>query len=306
MKSPKPKAYVYKLTHKVTKQFYYGYRFANIKLDRLAIDDLGFFYKTSSKEIDNLGFDEFDFEIIKEFECSLKAYWYEQGLIGKNWYNPLLLNGHFIDKKSGEEAFRQADASGSNNGAYNDEKFHWYHKDHGEVFATQYELRIDYNLKVEDKGNLCNVSQDKKHTHKGWGLFKNLDSHGNFPSTKIYDYTIYEWHHPKYGTVSKTIDEMVADFPEQKLNRKFFPLVIKKQRREHKGWCLVKQMKEYADIGPWIDRDIHHWHHEKYKTFIGTRRELINKFPKLKLWSGPLGAVIRKEYTNHKGWTIKN
>lgn len=98
--STKVSPYVYQLTHKTTGQFYIGYREVNkVPSDQ----DLGFFYWTSSKKIDELGFENFDFQIIAEFFDGDSAWRQEQRIIEANIKNPLCLNGHFI--KDGNNKF---------------------------------------------------------------------------------------------------------------------------------------------------------------------------------------------------------
>ena len=84
--------YVYKLTHKESGEFYIGYREAN-KVP--ALEDLGKQYFTSSNTIQELGFSNFDIEIIEEFETGIEAYNYEQILIKENIHDSLCLNGHY-------------------------------------------------------------------------------------------------------------------------------------------------------------------------------------------------------------------
>lgn len=62
--------YVYKLTHKITGQFYIGYRAAN-KI--IAEKDLGIKYFSSSKKVKELGFDNFNIEIVAMFFDSKDA-----------------------------------------------------------------------------------------------------------------------------------------------------------------------------------------------------------------------------------------
>lgn len=80
--------YVYKCTHKETKEFYIGVRYGN---KHPAEFDLGKRYFTSSKIV-KPRFNEFEYEILKEFEDSISAIEYEKNLIEENWYNPLILN----------------------------------------------------------------------------------------------------------------------------------------------------------------------------------------------------------------------
>lgn len=82
--------YVYILTHKVTGEFYIGYRSAN---KAAAANDLGKVYYTSSKQIKPI-FDEFEHTILAEFFHADDAYVFEQQLIFEHWHNPLMLNGN--------------------------------------------------------------------------------------------------------------------------------------------------------------------------------------------------------------------
>lgn len=89
-------AYVYLLTHKVTCEFYIGYRFANIKQEIHPEDDLGKTYFTSSEYINQDNFYDYDSEIIFKTPDPDIAYDYENKLILENWKNPLLLNRHAV------------------------------------------------------------------------------------------------------------------------------------------------------------------------------------------------------------------
>jgi len=92
--------YTYKLIHKQTGQFYFGYRSAN-KVP--ASQDLGVIYFTSSKIIKPI-FNEFDYLILAEHETGELAYKEEQLLIEQHWGNPLLLNRAY--HKQNKTAFR--------------------------------------------------------------------------------------------------------------------------------------------------------------------------------------------------------
>lgn len=83
--------YVYICTHKVTKEFYIGVRLSN-KVQ--STQDLGFIYRTSSKDVKSR-FDEFNYYIYAEFFKSDDAWYFEQELIRLNKDNPLLLNKGF-------------------------------------------------------------------------------------------------------------------------------------------------------------------------------------------------------------------
>ena len=87
---------MYLLTHKDTRQFYFGYRERNIVSSSL---DLGITYFTSSRYVKNLGFENFEIQILAEFFKPKDAYDYEQNLIKEHRKNILCLNRHFTDGK---------------------------------------------------------------------------------------------------------------------------------------------------------------------------------------------------------------
>ena len=91
-KSTKSKPYVYLCTHKISKQFYIGYRESNTKLNRTSDVDFPM-YQSSSKFVKN-NFKDFEWVILAEFESGKDAYEFEHQLIYENWQNPLLLNKH--------------------------------------------------------------------------------------------------------------------------------------------------------------------------------------------------------------------
>lgn len=80
--------YVYKLTHKITKQFYIGFRCAN----KLPPETDIFIYQSSSKYVKEIGFDNFEPEIIAVFLDRESAYDFEQKLIYENIEDPNILN----------------------------------------------------------------------------------------------------------------------------------------------------------------------------------------------------------------------
>lgn len=93
--------YVYKLTHRKTKHFYIGYREANVLP---AIEDI-VDYKSSSKKVHDLGFENFDIEIIAEFFQGTDAYDFENFLIETHINDDLCLNGHYT--KNGNLQYRR-------------------------------------------------------------------------------------------------------------------------------------------------------------------------------------------------------
>lgn len=90
--------YVYRLTHKETGQFYIGFR-ANKKQKSISSEDI-LQYKSSSTYVKELGFENFNVEIIAEFFKADDAYEFEQALINEHFKDPLCMNKScFHDKK---------------------------------------------------------------------------------------------------------------------------------------------------------------------------------------------------------------
>lgn len=91
--------YVYKMTHKVTGEYYIGYRKKNVSLGLTAIEDLGKVYFSSSKRIEReQNFADYAYEIIAEFNTAEEAYQFEQSLIEKHITDPLNFNGWLSNK----------------------------------------------------------------------------------------------------------------------------------------------------------------------------------------------------------------
>lgn len=90
--------YVYRLVHKETGQYYFGYRSKNVSLGIKSIDDLGVKYFTSSRNI-RKSFTEYNYEVLVEFFTIDDAYDFEQDLIRDHWGDPLLLNKHYHAKE---------------------------------------------------------------------------------------------------------------------------------------------------------------------------------------------------------------
>lgn len=101
--------YTYLVKNKITSQYYYGSRKANVKFNRLPIEDFWKHYFTSSKSIKQLiskyGTDSFEFQIIHESENYEECFWLEQKLISENFKDPLCLNRHYILSTTGENRF---------------------------------------------------------------------------------------------------------------------------------------------------------------------------------------------------------
>lgn len=80
--------YVYKLTHSLSGHFYIGYRKAN----KLPSDQDIIVYKSSSKLVKSMEFENFKWEIIAEFFNEDYAYDFEQQMIFESLENNLCLN----------------------------------------------------------------------------------------------------------------------------------------------------------------------------------------------------------------------
>jgi hypothetical protein len=89
-------AYTYLITHKITGEYYYGFRCGNITHRRTPEEDLWIKYFTSSKKIKSLikqyGADSFDCNILLKDSNKENCYIYEQELISKNINDEKCLN----------------------------------------------------------------------------------------------------------------------------------------------------------------------------------------------------------------------
>lgn len=97
--------YVYMGVHKETNQFYIGVRYANKLPAHL---DFGIKYRTSSKQVQDLGFDNFVWTIVAEFfttDAKEESFWFEQDLIRENLKDSLCLNRQFVDRSLGHKLF---------------------------------------------------------------------------------------------------------------------------------------------------------------------------------------------------------
>jgi hypothetical protein len=88
------KPYVYRCEHKITKQYYIGYRYANwLPADK----DLGIHYFTSSVIVSE-DFVNYNYEILSEYNTKEWAYETEQRLIYESRNDPLLINKNYKKK----------------------------------------------------------------------------------------------------------------------------------------------------------------------------------------------------------------
>ena len=114
------KSYVYKLTNKITGQFYYGSRCRNVTYLRTPEEDLWKYYFSSSGKVKELislyGKESFEIEIIFTDAEYDKCYWFEQQNIADNVINKLCLNQRYVDPKSGLKIFSSSGSIPHNKG----------------------------------------------------------------------------------------------------------------------------------------------------------------------------------------------
>jgi hypothetical protein len=101
--------YVYKITNLLTGQFYIGSRFANVKMNRYAVDDLKHYYCSSShkvkQEIKTVGIENFQFDVLFQFDSYTVCFVYENLLIKNNTSNPLIINKWYLDPDKDSKVF---------------------------------------------------------------------------------------------------------------------------------------------------------------------------------------------------------
>lgn len=101
--------YVYKITNLLTGQFYIGSRFANVKMNRRAGDDLKHYYRSSStqvkQEIKTSGIENFQFEVLFQYDSYTACFVYENLLIKNNADNPNLINKWYLDPDKDSKVF---------------------------------------------------------------------------------------------------------------------------------------------------------------------------------------------------------
>lgn len=104
-------AYVYKVTNRVTGEFYVGYRYRNQKLKTTPKQDLWINYFTSSnrikEDVKKYGKESFMSEILFEHQDSLECWKQEQIIIKDHWDMPNIINGKYHDPNSNVEIYRR-------------------------------------------------------------------------------------------------------------------------------------------------------------------------------------------------------
>lgn len=156
-------SYVYKITNKITNQFYIGYRSRNQKLKRQPIDDLWVKYFTSSFHVKNIikefGVESFNCEILFLHEDSLVCWAYEQILIKQFWGNNLLINRKYHDPNSNIESIRKIGFHSS------ESKLKMSIVGKGRKKSEEHKR----NISIANTGNIASPSKRKKLSefHKG-------------------------------------------------------------------------------------------------------------------------------------------
>jgi hypothetical protein len=102
-------AYVYKIRHITTGQYYFGFRKAHIKANRTPEQDFLIYYYSSSKIVESMikeqGIDQFECNIVYRDINIEEAFWYEQELIKENKADPLMLNQQYRDRLTSKGVF---------------------------------------------------------------------------------------------------------------------------------------------------------------------------------------------------------
>lgn len=84
-----------------TGEFYFGSRKSSVE----PYKDLGLNYKSSSKIVKEIGFENFMFGVISEYETFEECYWSEQEFIKETVKEPLSLNRSYYERKDGSRIF---------------------------------------------------------------------------------------------------------------------------------------------------------------------------------------------------------
>ena len=173
-------AYVYKITCRVTNQYYYGYRCYNETLKKEPREDLWRYYFTSSKDIKNLikehGKDSFE-TLILAVGNKEDCFWWEQELIKAAQNDPFLLNRYYRNKDQGMRAFtgNSSPYKGKKRGPASDTHKAKMREINGKKMTTEMRQRISNTLKSKGKRspeviNKIKETLKKRYQEKGgWG-----------------------------------------------------------------------------------------------------------------------------------------
>jgi hypothetical protein len=230
--------YVYKITHKITKEYYYGYRELNANPNYKLIPahlDIGVRYKTSSDIITKHGFENFGIEILCEFEgenAGDLAFEHEQFLIWLNWNDTLLLNENVRWPINESKRFKR--------------KAGWHHTPETckKVSDNHADVSGINNPMYGKKGPACPMFGIKRSKEFGQNISR-LKKGVKRPCTTgdkhpKYDKTIHSWYHPEVGCITCTRYDLVELFKEYKLYSCCLQNVVIGKNTHHKGWTIQK------------------------------------------------------------------
>lgn len=176
-------SYVYKVTNRVTNQFYYGSRTGNVTNSRTPENDLWKHYFTSSKKIKSLieeyGIDSFDVEILSKFDSYEDSFWEEQRLIKESREHPNRLNKAWVDPETGtkvltrwgesdsERKDRNAKVSKAKKGKFNSNgHFGLKHSEETKQKMRDAQAKINYTHSEETKQKMQGHQRSEEHAKK--------------------------------------------------------------------------------------------------------------------------------------------
>ena len=113
------------------------------------------------------------------------------------WENPKLI-------KEAKERL-----SGLNN-PFSDKRIYlFYHKTHGYLKCSQFELRIKYDL---SSSHLSQMIKKKRYSVNGWALCNEKSEYPIIGSDRKKDKRIFFWTHPIYGNRKCNKHELIQEF----------------------------------------------------------------------------------------------
>lgn len=286
------KSYVYKLVHKKTGQFYYGSRKENVKFNRQAKDDLGICYFSSSKTIKEMGFENFHYEIIGEYDDFNEAYKTEHQLIKESFYHPLNLNKHLVDVENGKKHFCHAKEQSQeaivkirerrSTQIISDETRKRMSESHArrrEMLRPRKSVRVKRVFRKYRFGNFMN-----ENTHNKANPF------------------IYDWFHCDGRNENLSVFKMMEKYSEMKKN---YTSLLNGRLRTLCGWAMTKENAikvNYSGVNnPAFDPTIYHWKN------IDGREEWLTQYDiraKYNYKSSNISALVKKREKSFKGWSI--
>jgi len=109
-----------------------------------------------------------------------------------------------------------------------DQRVHeFYHKDHGPVSCTQFELRDKFSLCAS---KVSAIISGKRFEHKGWRMAENISAHSGLTDNRV-----FKWEKDGVVIECRKID-LLSLFPE--LDQSSLCRVISGKYNSHKGWVI--------------------------------------------------------------------